>query len=200
MTAQQRSRERGTMVTMRPTDPRDRAFEDLYASTVDDIIRFLQRRVIRSSVEDVAAETFLTVWRRIDDLPTDTSEARAWTFGIARNCALNALRSTGRQDSLAVRIAEHARPGRLVAVTGGPDATDAIETMVDLAAAWRQLPAHDQETLALTALDELSSAQAGQVLGISAAAYRVRLMRARRTLRALLQTTPASLQTQENLS
>ena len=199
MTGQHRSKGQGRWLPCtRPI--RVRAFEDLYASSADDIIRFLQRRVAPAIVEDVAAETFLTVWRRIDDLPTDASQARAWTFGIARNCALNALRSTGRQDSLEVRIAQHARPLHLVAVTGGQDTADAIEARVDLAAAWRRLSADDQETLALTALDDLSSVEAGQVLGISAAAYRVRLMRARRTLRALLQTTDTCLQNQENPS
>lgn len=186
------------MSSVTPADPRTAAFEDLYASTADDIIRFLQRRVTAAAVEDVAAETFLAVWRRIDHLPADLSEARAWTFGIARNCARNALRSTGRQDSLAVRIAEHARPSHLTDVTSGVAATDAVETRVDLATAWHQLSTEDQETLALTALDGLTSTEAGAVLGISPAAYRVRLMRARHTLRALLQTSTNSVPNQEN--
>lgn len=182
------------MAPVRPADPREQRFRDLYASSADDIVRFLHRRVAPASVEDIAAETFLTVWRRIDELPTDLSQARAWTFGIARNCALNALRSTGRQDSLAVRIAEHAGSRHLTTVV---DATDAVEVRLDLTAAWRRLTPDDQETLALTAFEELTSVEAGRVLGISAAAYRVRLMRARRNLRALLQTTHPSLQNQE---
>ena len=170
-------------------DPREQQFRELYASSANDILRFLQRRTAPAQVEDVAADTFLTVWRRIDELPRDLSEARAWTFGIARHCALNALRQAGRQDSLAVRIAEHATPRHLVDASHSADATDAIETRIDLAQAWRHLSAEDQETLALTALDDLTSAEAAAVLGISPAAYRVRLMRARRTLRALLDTS-----------
>ena len=166
---------------MTAPDPREIRFREVYASAADDLIRFLQRRVTAAHVEDVAAETFLTVWRRIDDLPADPSEARAWTFGIARHCALNALRSTGRHNSLAVRIADHAPPP-LASV-----ATTEIETRVDLASAWRRLDPTDQETLALTAFDDLTSSEAGEVLGISPAAYRVRLMRARRNLRSLLE-------------
>lgn len=162
-----------------PTDE-DR-FRSLYASVADDLIRFLQRRVAPSQVEDVAAESFLAVWRRISDLPTDPSEARAWTFGVARRCAMNALRSSGRLDALAVRIADH--PRQHLEVVG----TEAVEARLDLVSAWRLLDPADQETLALTAIDELTSAEAGQLLGIPAATYRVRLMRARRTLRALLE-------------
>lgn len=156
-------------------------FRQLYASSADDVIRFLQRRVAPAQVEDVAADAFLAAWRRIEDLPHDLSEARAWVFGIVRNCALNAQRSASRQDSLAVRIADQpARPLLGIAETTG------VETRLDLVAAWRRLDPGDQEALALNAFDELTSSEAGAVLGISPPAYRVRLMRARRNLRSLL--------------
>lgn len=61
-----------------------------------------------------------------------------------------------------------------------------VETRLDLVTAWRRLEVDDQETLALTAFDELTSGEAAEVLGITPAAYRVRLMRARRRLRDLL--------------
>jgi len=156
-------------------------FRSTYASSADDVIRFLQRRVAPALVEDIAADSFLAVWRRIDDLPHDPSEARAWVFGIARRCALNALRSAGRQEALAVRIADEPR-------THLVDLADAerVETRLDLVTAWRRLEVDDQETLALTAFDELTSGEAAEVLGITPAAYRVRLMRARRRLRDLL--------------
>lgn len=176
--------ESGTISAVRDMTParlgsQEQRFRDLYAASADDLIRFLQRRVATAHVEDVAAEAYLTVWRRIDELPHDLSDARAWVFGIARRCALNALRSSGRQDALAVRIAD--QPS-LTIVTD----THAIETRLDLAAAWRQLDPGDQEVLALTAFEDLTSSEAGAVLDISPAAYRVRLMRARRSLRALL--------------
>lgn len=175
--------ESGTISAVRDVTPvrlsREQRFRELYAASADDLIRFLQRRVAAAHVEDVAAKAYLTVWRRIDELPRDLSDARAWVFGIARRCALNALRSSDRQDALAVRIAD--QPS-LTIVTD----THAIDTRLDLAAAWRRLDPGDQEVLALTAFEDLTSAEAGAVLDISPAAYRVRLMRARRSLRALL--------------
>lgn len=158
-----------------PQSPEAR-FAALYADGADDVIRFVQRRMVLAHVEDVVADAFLVAWRRVEDLPADPSEARAWLFGIARHCMLNATRSAGRLEALAVRIADapHALPLA---------ATDAVETRVDLVSAWRRLDPTDQETLALTVFDELTSAEAGQILGISPPTYRVRLMRARRSLR-----------------
>ena len=107
-------------------------FRALYASAADDVIRFVQRRMAPTQVEDVVADAFLVAWRRVDDLPRDLSEARAWLFGIARHCVLNAVRSAGRLEALAVRIADTPRAVQLTA-------TDAVEDGVDLVAAWRQL-------------------------------------------------------------
>jgi RNA polymerase sigma-70 factor, ECF subfamily len=168
------------------TTSRDR-FHRLYASSADDVIRFVARRVAPSQVEDVVADAFVTVWRRVEDLPLDPGEARAWVFGIARQCARNAVRGTGRQQALAVRIAEQPGPGSGVSLHAS---FDSVETRLDLVTAWRLLDPIEQETLALTVFDELTSAEAGLVLGITAAAYRVRLMRARRALRRHLEPTP----------
>ncbi len=52
-----------------------------------------------------------------------------------------------------------------------------------LAAAWSRLADAEQEVLALELWDDLTSPEAGRVLGISAAAYRHRLVRARAALR-----------------
>ena len=177
--------EQGTIDAV--TTARDR-YHQLYVSSVDDVIRFISRRVPDTVVEDVVAEAFLTVWRRVEDLLADPSQARAWLFGIARHCARNAVRGTSRQQALAVRIADQPR----TSVHAGAEASfDSINTRLDLATAWRRLAPDDQESLALTVFDELTSPEAAQVLGITAPAYRVRLMRARRALRRHLESTPA---------
>ena len=68
-----------------------------------------------------------------------------------------------------------------------PDTADEVVARVDLAAAWARLTDEEQDAIALTVLDHLTSAQAGAVLGITANAYRLRLSRARATLRRSLQ-------------
>ena len=170
-------------------------FRSAFADNYADLLRFAQRRVDPHHAEDVAAEAFLAAWRRVGDLPDDPSDARAWLFGIVRNCLLNDRRSARRRDALAVRLADASASGRRC------DADeDFLARRVDVAAAWASLPDAEQEVLALAVLDGLTSAQAGAVLGIRAAAFRLRLSRARAALRVRLDgeaepTTPTMQET-----
>ncbi|WP_211489696.1 RNA polymerase sigma factor [Georgenia thermotolerans] len=160
--------------------PNDRQlrFRDLYARTRDDVLRFAKRRVHPSHAEDVVAEVYLVAWRRLEDAPRLAGPQRAWLFGIARRCLLNAYRADGRRAALAVRLAAAGEVAHAVAADH-----DGVHQRIDLARAWRRLGAEDQEVLALTVFDDLTSTEAAQVLGITPPAYRVRLMRARRRLR-----------------
>ena len=160
-------------------DDGEERFRLLFADTYGDVLRFAQRRGQPGDAEDVAAEVFLVAWRRLDDLPHSADDTRAWLFGVARHCLLNANRGQGRRDALAVRVSD----GFLARTLDNEPDLDVIGRRIDLAAAWRRLSAGEQEVLALTAIDGLTSPQAAQVLKISAAAYRLRLMRARRELR-----------------
>lgn len=167
------------MRTLQPD--REGRFRALYADAYVDVLRFAQRRVHPSHAEDVVADAFLVAWRRLEEVPSRSDDARAWLFGIARHCLLNTQRGLGRQDALAVRIAVTAP----AAPTDGPQ-DDAVVQRLDLAAAWRRLSAGEQETLSLSVFEDLTSAQAARVLGTSAASYRLRLLRARRALRRQL--------------
>lgn len=167
---------------MTTTPDREERFRALYERTCDDVVRFAQRRAHPSHAEDVAADTFTVVWRRLDDCPGPPHEARAWVFGIARNCLLNTRRGDGRREALHVRLHDHdsGSPGLV-----GSDPAEHLARL-DLLAAWRRLDPAEQEVIALTAIDDLTSVEAATVLAVSPAAYRVRLMRARRSLRRLL--------------
>lgn len=162
---------------------REARFVALFEATYGDLVRFAQRRVPDPHAEDVVAEAFLVAWRRTDDVPTHLADARAWLFGIARNVILNAQRGARRQAALSIRLAE-------TSVLMHSDDAELVARQVDLADAWSRLSAVHQETLALSVLDELTAPQAAAVLGISPVAFRLRLSRARRTLRTLLAHTP----------
>ncbi|WP_199422933.1 RNA polymerase sigma factor [Actinotalea solisilvae] len=162
---------------------RERAFRSLYTAVYPDALRFAQRRILREHAEDVVAEAFLVVWRRFDDVPRADDDARAWVFGIVRNVLLNDRRGERRREALGIRLADSA-----TLVVDAHD--DAVVSAVDLAAAWRRLPAAHQEVLALAAFEGLTAPQAGVVLGISPVAVRLRLTRARRALRAHLDHLP----------
>lgn len=160
---------------------REQRFQQLFTDSYADVLRFVERRVHPSHAEDVAADTYVVLWRRLDDVPASPSEARAWIFGVARRVMLAGHRGTAREHALSVRIAEHAE------TTSPGDDAELIAQRVDLARAWHRLRPVHQESLSLDVWDGLSSPEAAAVLGISPVAYRLRLSRARRALRALLQ-------------
>lgn len=175
---------------MEPTtsSPREREqrFRALYDAAYVDLLRFASRRVHPTQAEDVVGDVMLVAWRRLDEVPTDTSAARGWLFGVARKTIQNARRREGRQDAVAVRLSEARH-----------DATDAghhpdlVACRADIAAAWPLLSATDQEAIALSVLDRLTAPEAAAVLGISSTAFRLRLSRARRALRRQLDPTDA---------
>ncbi|MEV4357463.1 sigma factor [Nonomuraea sp. NPDC049625] len=60
-------------------------FEAVYRATYDQITAYAGRRCDSpQDAADVVAETFVIVWRKIDELPPG-AEARLWVYGVARN-------------------------------------------------------------------------------------------------------------------
>lgn len=173
------------MTQGRATVQAEADFTGLYAQTYGDVLRFVQRRCHPSHAQDVTAEVFLVAWRRYDHLPTPFDERRAWLFGVARKILANDRRGEHRRTALTVRIQAAHEDVQ-------PDAhPDLVAARVDLERIWPRLRPEHQEALAMALWDDLDSAQAGAVLGISATAYRIRLSRARRALRALLAAEPS---------
>lgn len=165
-----------------PSPPeREQRYRLLYESAYADLLRFVSRRVHPTQAEDVVGDVMLVAWRRLDDVPVAPSDARAWLFGVARKTLQNARRREERHDAVAVRLAD-ARPGP----SQRGDDPDLVARRIDVAAAWPSLSAAEQEVIALCVLDGLSGPEAAAVLGISATAFRLRLSRARRSLRRRL--------------
>ncbi len=176
---------------MRTSSPDSRAsrearFRAVYEATHDDLLRFAHRRVHPTHAEDVAADVFLVAWRRLDDMPERIDDARPWLFGVARATMLNHRRGERRRDALAVRIADATTTDHSV------PHDEFSANRLDLASAWARLSAAEQEVIGLAVWEGLSSAGAGVVLGCSATAYRLRLSRARRSLRRHLDAATSS--------
>ena len=121
--------------------------------------------------DEIAAEAMAIAWRRLADVPVD--DARPWLIATARNLLLADRRRRGKPvadlDSF-----EPAAPAELPA--------PAVDLDPELERALRSLSAHDREALLLVAWEDLTPTAAAASLGISAAAFRVRLHRARRRL------------------
>jgi RNA polymerase sigma factor (sigma-70 family) len=155
-------------------DQRQRRFDELYEANQQAILGYLLRRT--ESTEDAAdvfAETFLTAWRRLDDLPPGP-QARLWLYGTARRVLANYRRGTRRRLALADRLRADLEISFLSAEPAGE--------LAAISAAFRRLPEPDRELLALVAWEGLDPGQIAAVLDCSRNAARIRLHRARRRL------------------
>ncbi|MBT0770297.1 sigma-70 family RNA polymerase sigma factor [Kineosporia sp. J2-2] len=172
--------------TIPPSWEREQRFREMYDAAYADLLRYVRRRVHPSHAEDVVGEVMLVAWRRLDDVPADLSAARAWLFGVARKTLQNTRRREDRHDAVGVRLAD--------AHHGSADAgelPDLVAHRADIAAAWPLLSPLHQEAIAMSVLDGFTAPEAAAVLGISATAFRLRLSRARRTLRRHVESSPA---------
>ena len=172
------------MSSSSPAPDREQIFRSLYEVAYPDLLRFVQRRAHLDHAEDVVADAFLVVWRRLDELPRREDDARAWIFGITRNLLLNEHRGAQRRQALGVRLADATN------VWPAKADTDSVISRVDLSRAWRLLSEVHQEVLGLAVFEQLKAPQAATVLGISPVAFRLRLTRARRALRLNLDHLP----------
>ncbi|MDX6278844.1 MAG: hypothetical protein QOJ72_2972 [Nocardioidaceae bacterium] len=134
------------------------------------IFNYAARHVGASDAHDVAAETFTIAWRRWDDI---TEPPFAWLLGVARHVVSNHVRTLQRGRRLDDRVR------MLMAVSGNSamhvDFYARIEALRRLAA----LGEKEREALLLTAWDGLSTEETATLLGISPAAVRKRVSRAR---------------------
>jgi len=140
------------------------------------------RRRGSKDADAVAAEVMTVAWRRLADVPRD--DPRPWLFATARNLVLADLR---RGSASASEIAEQAAP-----------APEVFELDPTLGTALRSLSRLDREALLLVAWEDLSPTQAARSLGINPAAFRVRLLRARRRLQAKLEDASADRRSDAN--
>ena len=148
------------------------------------ILGYLARRIDPpGDASDVLAEVLAIAWRRVADLPADEGEAAAWLFGIARGTLANHRRGQARRHALADRLRDHLAQRQR-------EAAPAADEMIAVRDALGRLAPDDRELLTLVAWDGLRADQAAAILNISAAAARQRLVRARRRLRAELDTGP----------
>ncbi|HKC78275.1 MAG TPA: sigma-70 family RNA polymerase sigma factor [Gaiellaceae bacterium] len=137
------------------------------------VLAYALRRTSREDAADVVAETFLVLWRRLDDV--DEASALPWLYAVARRVLLAQRRATRRQHAIAQRVAGSA--------PYFPEVSSGSNRLFEALA---ELGEKEREVLMLAAWEELSSSDAARVVGCSATAYRIRLHRARRRLRERL--------------
>ena len=152
-------------------------FASLYHRHYRAIKDFCRRRVPKDVVDDVVAETFLTAWRRIDDIPRG-DQGLLWLYGVAYRVIGHHWRSAARRRRLEDRM-QVINGG--VASAADDAVVDADQRRLVLDAAAR-LSDTDADVLRLAAWEQLSIADIAAVLGIAPNAVNQRLHRAKQHL------------------
>ena len=161
----------------------DAAFTALYGRYEARLYAFFQRR-LAPELRWLAPDLFQKTWLKVHGARSRFDAAQRfapWLFSIA----LNTLRDEWRVP----RVVELAAEAQEVEAASGPDDVErAASLRQDLARLERALsliPEHDREALLLAEWEGFSSKELAQVLGVSEAAARQVVSRARRKARQL---------------
>jgi RNA polymerase sigma-70 factor (ECF subfamily) len=136
------------------------------------IANYLRRRLYPLSsddLDDLVEETFVVLWRRVDDVPRGEAE-RPWVIGVARHVLHNAHRAHRRRQRHEARLrpvaASSSAEEEAVADLAGREALDAMGEA-------------DRDLLRLHFWDGIDVHGLAVVLGISSNAAGTRLSRAK---------------------
>lgn len=131
---------------------------------------------------DAFQDTFVKVFSR-KDLFTDTANGRAWLYRIATNTCLNQLRYDRRHPAEALNDNLNSMDPRMQPDFGTEQ--DSLRASLERAVA--KLPIELREPFLLRELEEFSYEDAAKQLGITVAACRQRVYRAKQLLREELE-------------
>ena len=153
------------------------SFQALYERYAPDVFRFaLYLSGNRAHAEDITSETFVRAWTSSEKIHAGT--VKGYLFTIARNLYRELLRKESRRAEL---VHEPQDPGP------GPD--EIAGNRSDLHAtleALQKLPEAERTALLMRAQEALSHEEIAAALGVSVGAVKVRIHRARLSLKKLL--------------
>ncbi len=160
--------------------PEDR-FRSTYRTYYRQVYVYFRRRTGIESARDGCADTFLVVWRRIDDLP-DGPETLPWLYGVARRVLANQWRTQKRSNRLQDRlrgIGSESSPSPETLVVRAPH----IQNVLD---ALDRLKPIDREVLLLSEWEGQSTKEIAAAVGCKPHAVDQRIYRAKHRLEAEL--------------
>jgi RNA polymerase sigma factor (sigma-70 family) len=158
---------------------KDEEFARIVATHRRALTRYGLRRLDDPTMtEDFVAETFVVVWRRLDD-PPRRDEELFWLYGIAGRVISNMRRGRQRSMRLEMRLAFEREGEHLEPRYNEED----IERLMGALGA---LSDDERELIQLSYWEKLSYREMGIALGCSEKAAGVRLSRARSRLRDVM--------------
>ena len=159
--------------------PSDAEYTRLVNEHSRSIYRYVMRRLTDwSSCEDVVSETFLIAWRRRIQLPPRDREL-AWLYAIAFRVISNQRRARDRRNRLTVRIALERKGNDLEAT----DDTFDVESVMKIV---KYLRVDDRVILEHVYWERLPYREIADILGISENAVGIRINRAKKSLKLII--------------
>jgi len=148
-------------------------FSALYERYAPDVFRFaLYLSGDRHEAEDITSETFVRAWTAPE--PIRTATVKGYLLTIARNLFLQGLRRKSRQTA----IDDELRDPRASADGQAERSSEVAAVLANL----QRIPEGDRAALLLRAVEEMPYDEIARALGISLAATKVRIHRARLAL------------------
>jgi RNA polymerase sigma-70 factor (ECF subfamily) len=167
------------------------AYEELVREQMPVLLR-VARRLLHSEEDarDAVQDAFVSAFRALPNFRGD-SRLGTWLYRIAVNAALARLRARGAGDEVSLddwlpRFAADGHPAEAAEPWPADAGTEARERREQVRRAIDRLPESYRTVVILRDIEELSTDEAAEALGISPGAVKVRLHRARQALRSLL--------------
>ncbi len=167
------------------------AMEALVLMHQDRVAAVLRRCVPSWEIEDLAQEAFLRALLGLDRFRGD-ARFGTWLFQVVRNLLIDRHRRRRRAPGSVGLREETGSEGDVVLEDPSPGPGDAYDSGVlesHLRAALERLDEKDRIAILLHDQEGMSAPEVAAVIGGSAGALRIRLMRARRRLRGWLGET-----------
>ena len=148
-------------------------FSSLYKKYAPDVYRFsLYLSGEHGEAEDITSETFVRAWTSPE--PIEMSTVKGYLFTIARNLFLQGRRKTSRHVGLDDDLRDP---------QAGPHVqAEQKERLQSVLTELQKLPETSRSALLMHAVDEMPYEEIARVLGVSLAAVKVKIHRARLAL------------------
>ncbi|MGB1013133.1 MAG: RNA polymerase sigma factor [Nannocystaceae bacterium] len=172
---------------LRARDGDSKAFVRLYRQLHPDVFRFIARRVAnRADAEDLTARVFCKFLERMDQFDRRKGKVRSWVLTVARNLVIDHYRTSRKADPLDT-LEQPPESSEQDPLTGllTRERVDQVRLQIS------QLPDQTREILAMRYADGLRHREIAAILGLSEAAVKKTVSRARRELKSNLQPTPS---------
>ena len=164
----------------------EHAFRCLFEQERERLENFVRKIVDDADeAENIVQETFAEAYRQIGDFRGE-AKVSTWLFSIARHLAYGHLRKSKRHNYEEHETIEFLQVEQRNAPTATQKAVERSERKQIVHDALQELPDHYRRVVQLRDLEEQSTTETAEQLGLTEVNVRVRLQRARKKLGAHL--------------